>query len=122
MKRTIDLDQIRVVQADSYKGNSQVYLEIMDQRILYSDPWALARHPLLKHHVKSETRGDEPFTRVEHTVDTEALADMFRAQLGHILARLLQEACPDLLEGWSTGTYQEIDYVKPRLAEDPYEH
>jgi hypothetical protein len=121
VKRTIDLDQVRVVQADNYKGNSRVYLEIMDQRILYTDPWALAAHPLLGHHVTSETHGEEPFTRTEHTVDTEGLADMFRAQLGHIFARLLLEARPDLMEGWSTETDREIDYVKPRLAEDRYE-
>jgi hypothetical protein len=120
MKRTIDLDQVRVVQADNYRGNSRVYLEIMDQRILYSDPWELARHPDLKHYVKSETHGDEPYSRVEHTIDTDGLADMFRAQLGHILAKLLLEACPDLLEGWSTDTDREVDYVKPRLDEDRY--
>jgi hypothetical protein len=122
MKRTIDLDQIRVVQADNYKGNSRVYLEIMDQRILYTDPWTLAAHPLLGYHVTPQVHGEEPFARTEHTVDTEGLADMFRAQLGHILARLLLEARPDLMEGWSTDTDREIDYVRPRLHEDPDTH
>ena len=41
MKRTIDLDQIRVVQANNYKGNPRVYLEIMDTRILYTEPHLL---------------------------------------------------------------------------------
>jgi hypothetical protein len=121
MKRTIDLDQIRVVQAPNYQGNERVYLEILDQRILYTDPWELLRGPL-SHHVTSQVYGEEPFTRTDHTVDTEGLADMFRAQLGHILARLLLEALPDLLEGWSTDTDREIGYVRPRLAEDPHEH
>lgn len=106
MRRTIDLDQIRVVQADNYKGNSRVYLEIMDQRILYSSP-----HDLPEHYV----RLDE-FRRA--VVDTDALADMFRAQLGHLLAKMLMEARPDLFEGWSTDTDRDIDYIKPRLEEE----
>lgn len=104
MKRTIDLDQVRVVQADNYKGNPRVYLEIMDQRVLYSSPGELPAH----------------YVESDGTVDTDGLADMFRAQLGHIFARLLLESRPDLLKGWSTDTYRDIDYVKPRLEEDRY--
>lgn len=121
MKRTIDLDQVRVVQADNYKGNSRVYLEIMDQRVLYSDPQTLAGNTGLAHNVTSETFGDEAFTRVEYTVDTDAVADMFKAALGRIFARLLLEDRPDLAEAWSAETDREIDYVKPRLDEDRYE-
>lgn len=114
MRRTLDLDQIRVVQADNYKGNSRVYLEIMDQRILYSSP-----HELPSHYVREDEFG-------RPAVDTNALADMFRSLLGHILAKLLLEAYPDLTDSesmgvWRTDTDREIDYVKPRLAEDPYE-
>lgn len=119
MKRTIDLDQVRVVQASNYKGNPRVYLEIMDTRVLYSDPQALARHPVFQYDVKSETRGEEPFARVEYTVDEERLADFFKAALGRIFARMLLEDMPELAEAWSTGTDREIDYVKPRLDEEP---
>lgn len=121
MKRTIDLDQVRVVQADNYKGNSRVYLEIMDQRVLYSDPWALLGSPAFAHYVTSEQRGEAPSNYTENTVDTGLLADMFRHRLGHILARLLLEDMPDLAGAWSTETDREIDYVKPRLDEDRYE-
>lgn len=107
MRRTIDLDQVRVVQADNYKGNPRVYLEIMDTRVLYSDPRELRRAGYLV--------GDED------EVNTDVLADMFRSALSRILARLLLEDRPDLAEAWSTETDREIDYVKPRLAEDPYE-
>lgn len=115
MKRTIDLDQVRVVQADNYRGNSRVYLEIMDQRILYSSPGELPEHYV------TEDEFGQP------AVDTDALAGMFRAQLGHILARLLLEAYPGLNDSeglglWRTDTDREIDYTPPRLAEDPYEH
>jgi hypothetical protein len=117
-RRTIDLDQVRVVQADNYKGNSRVYLEILDQRVLYSDPWALARHPAFQHDVTARTFGEEPFARTDHEVDTGAVADMFRQRLGRILTRLLLEDDPSLAEAWSTDTDRDIDYVKPRLAED----
>jgi len=60
MKRTIDLDQIRVVQASNYKGNPRVYLEIMDQRVLYSSPYELPAH-----YVREDEFGRE-------AVDTEA--------------------------------------------------
>jgi hypothetical protein len=116
MQRTIDLDQIRVVQADNYKGNSRVYLEIMDQRILYSSPGELPEHWV------SEDEFGDP------VVDTGAVADFFRAQLGHIFARLLLESNPGLNDSedcgvWSTAPAdgREIGHVKPRLAEDPYE-
>jgi hypothetical protein len=119
MKRTIDLDQVRVVQADNYKGNPRVYLEIMDERVLYSDPWAMASNDpeYMGHYVKSEDHG----TSTEHTVDTDALADLFRFRLARIFARLLLEDDPSLGRAWSTETDREIDYVKPRLAEDRYE-
>src|SRR5882762_6869872 len=114
MKRTIDLDQVRVVQADDYKGNSRVYLEVMDQRILYSSPYELPAHYV------SQDEFRHP------VVDTDMLAEMFRFQIGHILARLLLEACPELAGSenfgvWQTSTDREIYYVKPRLDEDPYE-
>jgi hypothetical protein len=113
VKRTIDLDQIRVVQADNYRGNSRVYLEIMDQVILYSSPPELPEH-----YITTDEFG-------RSVVNTDALADMFRAQLGHILARLLLDACPGLSDSedcglWSTDTDRDIDYVKPRLEEDEY--
>jgi hypothetical protein len=113
MKRTLDLDQIRVVQADNYKGSPRVYLEIMDQRILYSEPG------LLPEHYVTEDEFGQP------VVDTDALADFFRIQLGRILARLLLEANPGLNDSedcglWSTDTDRDIDYVKPRLEEDRY--
>lgn len=115
MKRTIDLDQVRVVQADNYKGSPRVYLEVMDQRILYSSPYELPEH-----YVNQDRFG-------QHVVDTEALADLFRGFIGNILARLLLEAYPGLRDSenlgvWRTDTDREIDYVKPRLAEDPDEH
>jgi len=108
VKRTIDLDQVRVVQADNYKGNPRVYLEIMDQRVLYSDPWAL-RDMMMP-------PDDEPTTE---RVDTDLLADMFRHGLARIFAKLLLEDDPSLAEAWSTDTDREIDYVKPRLDENP---
>src|SRR5690242_4438003 len=101
VQRFIDLDQVRVVQANNRKGNSRVYLEIMDQRILYSSPGQLLGNEILLHHVTEDESG-------RPVVDTDGLADMFRAQLGHILARLLLEARPDLLAGWSTDTDREI--------------
>lgn len=111
MKRTIDLDQVRVVQADNYKGNPRVYLEIMDIRVLYSEPRLLPEHYLTT----------DEFGRRD-VVDTEALADMFRARLSHILARLLLDENPGLSDSedlgvWGTSTDREIDYVKPRLDE-----
>jgi hypothetical protein len=114
MKRTIDLDQIRVVQADNYKGNERVYLEIMDQRVLYSSPGELPARYV----------DEDQFGRP--VVDTEALADLFGSLLNHILARLLLENYPGLNDSenlgvWRTDTDREIDYVKPRLAEDPYD-
>lgn len=114
MKRTIDLDQVRVVQADNCRGNSRVYLEIMDQRILYSSPYEL---PEL--YVTQDQFG-------QPVVDTDALADLFRGFLGNILARLLLESYPGLNDSedlgvWRTDTDREIDYVKPRLEEDRYE-
>jgi hypothetical protein len=113
MKRTIDLDQVRVVQADNYRGNSRVYLEIMDQRILYSSPGELPEHYVT----------EDEFGRP--VVDTNALAGLFRAQLGHILARLLLEACPGLCDSeqlgvWRTDTDRDISFTPPRLDEDPY--
>lgn len=116
MKRTIDLDQVRVVQADNYKGNSRVYLEIMDERVLYSDPWAMLDNDpeYMGTYVTSEVHG----THAENTVDTESLTELFRFRLGRILARLLLEDDPSLAKAWSTKTDREIDYVKPRLEED----
>jgi hypothetical protein len=113
-KRTIDLDQVRVVQADNYKGNSRVYVEIMDVRVLYTDPWALQRSEQYSHYVTLAVfEGDL-------VVDTDGLADMFRAHLGRIFAKLLLAQCPDLMDGvWSTETDREIDYTRPRLEEDP---
>jgi hypothetical protein len=66
----------------------------------------------------------EDETTCREVVDTDGLADMFRAQLGHILARLLLESCPGLADSealgvWRTGTDREIDYTRPRMAEDP---
>ena len=110
MKRTIDLDQIRVVQAGNYKGNPRVYLEIMDTRVLYSDPRKL--------HQALMPRDDEAFTE---EVDTEFWADMFRNRLARILAKLLIEEDPAIGEAWSTDTDRGIDYVKPRLDEDRFE-
>ena len=112
MKRTIDLDQIRVVQANNYKGNPRVYLEIMDTRVLYTEP-----HLLPPGSVTEDEWGQE-------TVDTKALADMFRRMLGRILAQLLLDHNPGLLDSeslgvWGTSTDREIDYTKPRLEEDP---
>lgn len=106
MKRTIDLDQIRVVAADNYKGSPRLYLEIMDTRVLYSDPGQV-RHWL------QDSSGAK--------IDTEIIADLFRFRLARILAKLLLENGPDLAEAWSTETDREIDYVKPRLDEDPDE-
>lgn len=118
MKRTIDLDQVRVVQADNYKGNSRVYLEIMDQRVMYSDPATLARDQERYWNVTSEDLG--PFN-TRYTVDTDAVADSFKARLGRILYKLLMEDDPSLAESWSNDTDRDIDYVKPRLDEDRYE-
>lgn len=109
MKRTIDLDQVRVVQACNYKGNPRVYLEIMDQRVLYSDPRALRAF-------SGVPADDTPF---QEQVDTDLLADIFRRRLGRIFARLLLEDDPFLAEAWSTETDRKIDYVKPRLDESP---
>jgi hypothetical protein len=115
VKRLIDLDQVRVVAADNYKGNPRVYLEILDQRILYTDPYALAMDENLSHYVTEATK---PFPHTE--VDTEGLADLFRARLGHLLADMLLADSPELLAAWSRTTDREIDYVKPRLEEDRY--
>jgi hypothetical protein len=109
MKRTIDLDQVRVVQAANSKGNLRVYLEIMDTRILYSEPRLLP----------------QCYISEDGTADTDSLEDLFRNQLGRILARLLLENCPGLSDSedfgvWVTHTDREIDYTKPRLEEDPY--
>jgi hypothetical protein len=82
----------------------------MDQRILYSDPWALRD--------MMAPPGSDPATG---DVDTELLTEMFRHRLGRIFARLLLEDDPSLAEAWSTNTDREIDYVKPRLAENPYD-
>lgn len=106
MRRTIDLDQIRVIQADNYKGNPRVYLEIMDTRVLYSSPQELA-HSELSYLVADDG-----------TVDTEALADLFRARLAAWLADALLAGNPELLSAWSRTTDREIDYTKPRLEEE----
>lgn len=104
MKRTIDLDQVRVIQADNYKGNPRVYLEIADTRILYSDPYVLVRN------------GDG-FQDNDGNLDTDSLADMFRWRLGQMLAEALLARYPELAKSWSRDTDREIDYVKPRLEE-----
>lgn len=118
MKRTIDLDQVRVVQADNYKGNPRVYLEIMDQRVMYSDPATLARNERTAYAVKVTDNG--PFN-YSYEVDTDLLADGFKARLGRILYRLLMEDDPSLAESWSDDTDRDIDYVKPRFEENRYE-
>jgi hypothetical protein len=107
MRRTIDLDQVRVVQADNYKGNPRVYLEVADAQVLYSDPYQLARSESFRHCVGEDG-----------TVNTESLADMFRFQLASMLADALLTHYPDLASAWSRNTDREIDYVKPRLEED----
>jgi hypothetical protein len=106
MKRIIDLDQIRVVQAANYKGNPRVYLEIMDQRVLYTEPGNLPDHYL---------------SEDGETVDTDALADLFRGLIGRFFGQLLLEQYPDLIRemSWSPSTDREIGYTKPRLEEDP---
>jgi hypothetical protein len=109
MLRTIDLDQVRVVQADNHKGNSRVYLEILDARVLYTEPGCLPAHYITR----------DEFGQL--VADTEALADLFRARLGAVLAGLLMADCGDMLRemGWSTTTDRGIGYTRPRLAEDP---
>jgi hypothetical protein len=104
--RTIDLDQVRVVQADNYKGNSRVYLEIMDARVLYTEPGNLPEH----------------YLNDDGSVDTEALAELFRVRLAAIFARLLLDDSPSMFRsmGWDIDTDREIGYVKPRLDEDRY--
>jgi hypothetical protein len=111
MHRMIDLDQVRVVQADDYKGNSRVYLEVLDERILYSSPGELAADEHMAHYV---TEG--PYRNL--IVDTEGLASLFRARLGHLLATMLLSDSPALLSAWNRNADREIGYVKPRLAEE----
>jgi hypothetical protein len=113
MKFSVDLDQVRVVQADNYKGNSRVYLEIMDTRVLYSDPWKLAHDEMYKYYVKTE---DNP-----PTVDTDSLADLFRYRLRNKLAAWLLED-EDIAMAWSTDTDREINGHKPRFEQlDEYD-
>lgn len=106
VQRTIDLDQVRVVEAANYKGNTRVYLEIMDARVLYTEPGNLPEH----------------YLNDDGTVDTEALAELFRIRLASIFAGLLLSDSPDMFEsmGWSESTDRDIDYIKPRLDEDRY--
>lgn len=105
--RTIDLDQVRVVQADNYKGNSRVYLEIMDAPVLYTEPGNLP----------------DTYLNDDGTVDTEALAELFRIRLASIFAGMLLNDSPSLFireMGWSDSTDRGIGYIKPRLEEDRY--
>ena len=110
MKRLIDLDQVRVVQADNSKGNPRVYLEIMDERVFYADV-----HDLRRSEDWSSYVTEDEFHQL--VVDTESLADIFRIRLGYILADLLRARSPDLRDVWTTSTDREIDYTKPRLEE-----
>ena len=104
--RTIDLDQVRVVEAANYKGNSRVYLEIMDARVLYTEPGNLPKH----------------YLNDDGTVNTERLAELFRIRLASIFAKMLLNDSPDTFEsmGWDIDTDRDIDYIKPRLDEDRY--
>ncbi len=106
-KRTIDLDQVRVVQADNYKGNPRVYLEVADARVLYTSPQELAADEGMAHYVDGDGE-----------VRTDLLADLFRHMLARMLAEGLQARYPDQLAAWGTSTDREVDYVKPRLEED----
>jgi hypothetical protein len=85
----------------------------MDVRVFYTDPWTLKNSEQYSGYVTTSEFD-------ELIVDTDGLAAMFRAQLGHIFAKLLLAQRPDLIdEVWTTETDREIDYVKPRLEEDP---
>jgi hypothetical protein len=110
MTCTLDLEQIRVVQANNYKGNPRIYLEIMDQRIFYADVHDMRRSENWSSYVTIDD-----FNNL--VVDTESIADMFRAQLGHALAELLLKMRPELSEIFSTDTDRAIDYTKPRIEE-----
>jgi hypothetical protein len=108
MQRTIDLDQVRVVQADNYRGNPRVYLEIMDQRVLYTDPYIL------------QQQGYDSFVKEDESgslsVDTDWFAELFRSYLARMFADYLM-AKPEVSHAWSRDTDRRIDFVKPRLYE-----
>lgn len=110
MKIELDLDQIRVVHTTNYKGNDRVYLEIMDERILYANPWEMYRDPNWKHYITIEDKGGYH----DITVDTEGLADGFRARIAHMMRDyILQD--DDVSPVWTRDTDRGIDYTKPRL-------
>src|SRR5580698_4359310 len=108
MQRTIDLDQVRVIQADNYRGNPRVYLEIMDQRVLYTDPYIL------------QQKGYDSFVKEDESgilsVDTDWFAELFRSYLARMFADYLM-AKLEVSHAWSRDTDRGIDFVKPRLYE-----
>lgn len=110
MKRTIDLDQVRVVQADNYKGNSCVYVEIMDERVLYAYTSDLFNDENLQYYVKYDNYGNPE-------VDTDSLADLVRINLAHHFRKVLREEMSDFLKVFTDQPEREIDYTKPRLEE-----
>jgi hypothetical protein len=114
VRRTIDLDQVRVVQSANSKGNPWVYLEVMDVPLLYADVNDLARDERWAPYVTREEFGGL-------TVDVESLADLFRLWLGRVLVTLLLKDQPSFMDVWMVRPGREVRTGKPRLEEDPLE-
>ena len=106
MKRTIDLDQVRVVQADNYKGNSCVYLEIMDVQVLFAYTGEIAASNRYGYYV------------TDGVVDCEGMAEVFREALARHYRKVLAEEIEGLMYVFTDAPEREIDYVKPRMEEE----
>jgi hypothetical protein len=115
MKLNFDFDQVRVVFTGNRKGNPRVYLEVLGERVLYTDPWEMSRDdPWFAHYVTTTGVGGPPFTHYEHEVNTEELAHLFRMRLAHKMRDWLLED-PQVAAVWSTTTDREISHTPPRI-------
>lgn len=114
MKRTIDLDQIRVVQTVNSKGNPWVYLEIMDTRVLYASTYDLEASEEFKSYVTRDEFG-------QRVVDTDSLCNMFRYSVARVLRNLIVDDLTHLGDTWKNQPDREIYHNEPRM-EEPYEY